>query len=118
MAKTRLIRVPVSVDKEVCKIASEKGVTISEGLVSLIESKDSAIREKDKEITTFRRQLAKKPKTITSTKIVKEKITEFDLGKCSKCGGSLSWNLNRSEDVKLLERAISNARYIHAKCGD
>jgi len=55
MAKTMLIRVPVSVYKEVCKIASEKGVTMTEGLVSLIESKDSAIRERDKEITTFKR---------------------------------------------------------------
>ena len=118
MAKTMLIRVPVSVYKEVCKIASEKGVTMTEGLVSLIEGKDSAIREKDKEITTFKRQLAKKPKTITRTKVVKEKITQFDLGKCSKCSGSLSWDLNNSKDVRLLEQAINNAQYIHAKCGD
>jgi len=123
MAKTMLIRAPIRVYQEACKIASKEGVTVAQGLAHLIENKDTLIGKKEGEIVTLRRELAKKPKTVTKIKTVekiktvREIIKEFDLGACCKCGEVLHWNLDRSKNLKLLREAIAEAGFIHTGCG-
>lgn len=122
MAKTMLIRAPIRVYQEACKIASKKGVTVAQGLAHLIERKDTLIGKKEGEIVTLRQELAKKPKTVTKIrtvekiKTVRETIREFDLGICPSCGELLHWNLDISKNLKLLTEAIDEAGYIHIRC--
>ena len=123
MPKTMLLRAPMKVYQEACRIASRKGLSIAHALGYSIESMEALIKEKDKEIASLRKELEKKPKTVTKTKtvektkIVREKIREFNLGTCQECGRSFHWNLDRSEDYELLEKAIDKAKYIHTDCG-
>ncbi len=46
-----------------------------------------------------------------------ERGRTFELGVCSKCGKTLSWNLDGSKDIELLTKAVNDARYIHSGCG-
>jgi len=123
MAKTMLVRAPMKVYQEACRIASRKGLSIAHALGYSIESMEALIKEKDKEIASLRKELEKKPKTVIKTKtvektkIVREKIREFNLGTCQECGRSFHWNLDSSEDYELLEKAIDKAKYIHTDCG-
>lgn len=118
MARTMLIRAPLRVYKDACKIASQKGVTIASALGYLLEGKDTLLREKDEEITVLREQLKKKPKTVTKTKIRKEKVKQFTLGICHRCGTRFHWDLDDPEEHGLLEKAVTKAEYVHTKCKD
>jgi len=123
MATTMIVRVPIRVYQEACKIASKEAVTVAQGLAHLIENKDVLIGKKEEEIVTLRQELAKKPKIVTKIKTVekiktvRETIREFDLGTCSKCGEVFRWNLDGRKDLKLLRQAIDEAAYIHKGCG-
>jgi len=73
MAKTMLIRVPLRVYKDARRIASGEGVTVASAPGYLLEGKDMPVREKNEQITVLREQLKKKPKTVTKTKIRRER---------------------------------------------
>lgn len=40
------------------------------------------------------------------------------IGVCSRCGKSLSWNLNIEADRLLLAKAVNSKRLIHGECED
>lgn len=116
MARTMLIRAPLRVYKDACRIASQKGVTVASALGCLLESKDTLLREKDEEIAALKEQLKNKPKTVTKTKIRKEKVKQFTLGICHECGAPFHWDLDDPEEYELLEKAVTKAEYVHMKC--
>lgn len=118
MARTMLMRAPLRVYKDACKIASQKGVTVAAAPGYLLESKDTLLREKDEEITVLREQLKKKPKTVTKTRIRKEKVKQFTLGICHECGTPFHWDLDSPKDSELLEKAVAKAEYVHTKYND
>ena len=99
-------------------LRSQKGVTVASALGYLLQSKDTLLREKDKEIAALKEQLKKKPKTVTKTKITHEKVKQFTLGMRHKCRTPFHCDLDSPKECELLEEAIDTAGYVHTGCKD